>query len=142
MMQNAKPFKSVYVSKPSETVAITDSSGTSISATADPSSTAAGGSAWLDTVWSGKSGPGASQSDGYNGRLQTVYASHLKRVNVLYVDCHAAASRASALIWGQFYGKYPVGGKGLPTSYGNTVQPNDSISKQEWDGVQWSTDPE
>jgi prepilin-type N-terminal cleavage/methylation domain-containing protein/prepilin-type processing-associated H-X9-DG protein len=141
MMQNAKRFKSTFVLKPTETVAITDSSGASISATADPSSSAPGGSAWLDTVWSGKSGPGASATDGFNGRLQTVYANHLKRVNVLYVDCHAAASAPSALTWGQFYGKF---GKDviLHTSYSTTLQADDSISRREWDGVQWNTDPE
>ena len=76
-------------------VAITDSSG----ATTPINS----GSAWLDTVWAGNSGSITPASNPYNGRLQTVYASHFKRVNVLYVDCHAAASLPSALTWGQFY---------------------------------------
>lgn len=134
-MQNAKPFKASSVSKPSDMVALTDSSGSIDSAGG------AGGSAWLDTVWSGKSGPTAAAEDPYNGRLQTCYAKHTDRVNVIYVDAHAAASKPSALTWGQFYGNFTPG-VDLPTSYGNTVKSDASISKPGYDSLQWSSNPE
>ncbi len=129
-MQNAKPFKSSSVSRPSDIVALTDSSGSINAASGD------GGSAWLDTVWSGKSGAGVSASDAYNGRLQTCYAKHTDRVNVLYADTHAAPSKPSALTWSQFYGVFD--GSTVKTSYG-TLNSSDSISSPAYDSVQWST---
>jgi len=133
-MGNAKPFKASSVTKPSDVVAVTDISGST------DSLGGAGGSCWLDSVWSGASGASVSSSDPMNGRLQTCYAKHTDRVNVIYVDAHAAASKPSALTWGQFYGKFEPG-VALPTSYG-TVQSDASISKPAFDTVQWSTAPE
>jgi prepilin-type N-terminal cleavage/methylation domain-containing protein/prepilin-type processing-associated H-X9-DG protein len=130
-MQNAKPFKSSSVSRPTDVVAVTDSSGSVDSAGG------AGGSAWLDTVWSGKSGPSAPPTDPYNGRLQTCYAKHDNRVNVLYVDTHAAPILPSELTWGQFYGVFTPNTP-LPTSYGNKVMSDASISKPEYDSLEWS----
>jgi prepilin-type N-terminal cleavage/methylation domain-containing protein len=130
-----KKFKATSVLRPCDMVAITDSSG----ATTPINS----GSAWLDTVWSGNAGPNdpLGPSDYYNGRLQTVYASHFKRVAVLYVDCHAASSLPSALTWGQFYNMNGMclTSPGQPTS---AVKSTDPISKPDWDGVQWNSSPE
>lgn len=134
-MQNAKPFKSTSVSKPSDVVALTDSSGSIDSVNG------AGGSAWLDTVWSGQSGPSVAASSPYNGRLQTCFAKHNNRVNVLYVDSHVAPSLPSALTWGQFYGVF-TSGTILPTSYPTTVQSDASISSSAYDNQQWNTSPE
>jgi prepilin-type N-terminal cleavage/methylation domain-containing protein/prepilin-type processing-associated H-X9-DG protein len=134
-MQNARPFKSSSVVRPSDMVAVTDSSGSVDSQNGD------GGSAWLDTVWSGRSGPTISANDPYNGRLQTAYAKHSDRVNIVYVDGHSAPSKPSALTWGQFYGVFTPG-VGLPTSYGNKVQSDASISSSAYDSQQWSTNPE
>ncbi len=131
-MQNAKPFKSSSVTRPSDVVAVTDISGSTDSANG------AGGSAWLDTVWAGKSGPSAPATDPYNGRLQTCYAKHDNRVNVLYVDTHAASSLPSALTWGQFYGVFTPG-TALPTSYGTKVVSDASISKPAYDSQEWSS---
>ena len=128
-MQNAKPFKSSSVSRPSNVVAVADCSGSTDSAGG------AGGSAWFDTVWSGKSGSSAAPTDPYNGRLQTCYAKHDNRVNVLYVDTHAAASKPSVLTWGQFYGVFTPG-TALPTSYGTKVISDASISKPEYDSLE------
>lgn len=128
-----KKFKSSSVSRPCDMVAITDSSG----ATTPINS----GSAWLDTVWSGNSGSITPASNPYNGRLQTVYASHFKRVNVLYVDCHAAPSLPSALTWGQFYnmnGPLPVS----PGQAASGLKSTDTISIAAYDGVQWNSSPE
>jgi prepilin-type N-terminal cleavage/methylation domain-containing protein/prepilin-type processing-associated H-X9-DG protein len=134
-MQNAKPFKSASVSRPADIVAVTDTSGST------DSLGGAGGAAWLDTVWSGKSGPSAPASDAYNGRLQTCYAKHNNRVNVMYADTHSAPSLPSALTWGQFYGVFTSGTQ-CPTSYGNSVISDASISTPAYDALQWSTSPE
>ncbi len=137
-MQNAKPFKSSSVSRPSDLVALTDTSGS-----INPISTATA-AAWLDSVWSGSSGPNAPVSNGFNDRLQTAYAKHNNRVNVIYVDGHAAPSLPSALTWGQFYGVFTPG-VALPCSanqLNSSVQSDASISKPAYDSVQWSGAPE
>lgn len=134
-MLNYKSFKASFVVKPSDMVAITDTSG-SISPVG--SATAA---AWLDTVWSGNSGGSQPVANGFNDRLQTAYAKHSDRVNVVYVDGHAEASKPSALTWGQFYGVFTPG-VALKTSPGQpvaSVQSDASISTPAYDSLQWST---
>mgnify|MGYP001548634197 CR=1 FL=1 len=116
-------------------VAITDTSG-SISPVG--SATAA---AWLDTVWSGNSGPSQPIANGFNDRLQTAYAKHGIRVNVVFVDGHAEAKRPSELTWGQFYGVFTPG-VALKTSPGqpvSSVQSDASISSPDRDSQQWSS---
>lgn len=137
-MVNYKPFKSSSTPRPSDMVAITDSSG-SISPVG--SATAA---AWLDTVWSGNAGGSQPVANGFNERLQTAYAKHNNRVNIVYVDGHSAASAPSALTWGQFYGVFTPG-VALPCSPGqpqSTVQSDGSISSKAYDAIQWSGVPE
>jgi prepilin-type N-terminal cleavage/methylation domain-containing protein/prepilin-type processing-associated H-X9-DG protein len=136
-MQNAKPFKASSVSRPSNLVALTDTSG-SISPVG--SATA---SAWLDSVWSGQSGPTYPIGNGFTDRLQVAYAKHNNRVNVIYVDGHAAPSLPSALTWGQFYGNFNTG-VALPCSGQGaaSVQSDASISTPGRDSMQWSTVPE
>jgi prepilin-type N-terminal cleavage/methylation domain-containing protein/prepilin-type processing-associated H-X9-DG protein len=137
-MQNAKPFKASSVSRPSNLVALTDTSG-SISPV-----TSATAAAWLDSVWSGNAGPESPISNQFNARLQTAYAKHNNRVNVIYVDSHAAPSLPSALTWGQFYGNFNPG-IALPCSAGqavSSVQSDAPISSPAYDSVQWSTTPE
>jgi prepilin-type N-terminal cleavage/methylation domain-containing protein/prepilin-type processing-associated H-X9-DG protein len=134
-MQNAKPFKSSAVLRPSDTVALSDSSG-SIDA-----KNGAGGSAWLDTVWSGKSGSSVAGSDPYNGRIQTCFAKHNNRVNIIYADTHAEPALPSSLTWGQFYGVFAPNTP-CPTSYGSSVMSDQSISTAAYDTVQWDTTPE
>lgn len=137
-MLNYKPFKASSVTRPSDMVAITDTSG-SISPVG--SATAA---AWLDTVWSGNSGSTQPIANGFNDRLQTAYAKHNDRVNVVLVDGHAEADRPSALTWGQFYGAFTPG-VALKTSPGqpvSSVQSDASISSPDRDRQQWSNAPE
>ncbi len=134
-MQNAKPFKASSVNRPSDLVALTDTSG-SISPVG--SATAA---AWLDSVWSGNPTTPATVADAYSPRLQTAYAKHNSRVNVIYVDAHAAPSLPSALTWGQFYGVFTPG-VACPCSAGqpvSSVQSDASICSPAYDSVQWST---
>jgi prepilin-type N-terminal cleavage/methylation domain-containing protein/prepilin-type processing-associated H-X9-DG protein len=134
------PFKSSFVTKPSDTVAITDTSGLN-----DTGLSASSGAAWLDTVWAAHSGPSAGISDGTigNGRLQTAYARHNNRVNVVYVDAHAAPSLPSALTWGQFFGVFDAG-VSIPLVGGgaSSVISSDFISSAAYDSQQWSTTPE
>jgi prepilin-type N-terminal cleavage/methylation domain-containing protein/prepilin-type processing-associated H-X9-DG protein len=132
-------FKTANASKPSELVAIADSSGSNDPAQCFPgggSDDYKGDGAWLDLVWANNSGPNQSPT-GKNHRLQTAYAKHNKRVNVIYVDGHAASSLPSKLTWGQFYGIFD-GSVMLP----NNSRPNNPISKPAYDAVEWSTKPE
>jgi prepilin-type N-terminal cleavage/methylation domain-containing protein/prepilin-type processing-associated H-X9-DG protein len=143
-MLGYKPFKSSNVTRPSDMVAITDTSGSlgtpgPNGSPGDPSTATA--AAWLDTVWSGSSGPTQPVANGFNDRLQTAYAKHDNRVNVVYVDGHAAASLASSLTWGQFYGVFTPGVT-LPCSPNqpvSSVQSDASISSPAYDSQQWST---
>jgi prepilin-type N-terminal cleavage/methylation domain-containing protein/prepilin-type processing-associated H-X9-DG protein len=128
-------FKSSFVTKPTDTVAISDTSGSN-----DPNGANSDGSAWLDTVWAGQSGAGYGANGGQNWRLQCAYAKHDNRVNIIYVDGHAAPSLPSALTWGQFYGVFDSH-TSLPTSYGS-IWSDVSISEPAYDSLQWSTAPE
>jgi prepilin-type N-terminal cleavage/methylation domain-containing protein/prepilin-type processing-associated H-X9-DG protein len=130
-MQNSKPFKASSVTRPSDLIALTDTSG---SVSPVNSATA---SAWLDSVWSGTSGPAEPVANGFNDRLQTSYARHNNRASIIYVDAHAAPSLPSALTWGQFYGVFTPGTP-CPTSYGS-VMSDASISSTAYDSQQWST---
>jgi len=140
MMQSSTQFKASSVFKPSETVAITDTSGSNDPS--DPGSNPSDGAAWLDTVWAGSSGPGKAVVTGSlgNARLQTAYAKHNNMVNIVYVDGHAGATRPSALTWGQFFGVFSPG-IACPTSYGS-VMSDASISSPAYDSVQWPSKPE
>jgi prepilin-type N-terminal cleavage/methylation domain-containing protein/prepilin-type processing-associated H-X9-DG protein len=136
-MQSAKPFKASSVSRPSDLVALTDTSGS-----IDPV-TSATAAAWLDSVWSGNSGSGALTANGYNARLQTAYAKHNNRVNIIYVDSHAAPSLPSALTWGQFYGVFTPGVNCPCSGQGNSsVKSDASISSPDRDSQEWSSAPE
>lgn len=128
-------FRSSDTAKPSEMVAVADSSGSN-----DPKECYPGGgaddykgdAAWLDEVWAVLSGPTQS-AQGKNHRLQTAYAKHSRRVNVVYVDGHAASSLPSRLTWGQFYGVFNE-----TTVLANGTKPNSAISKPAYDAVEWS----
>jgi prepilin-type N-terminal cleavage/methylation domain-containing protein/prepilin-type processing-associated H-X9-DG protein len=137
MMQNTTQFKASQVLKPSYTVAITDTSGSN-----NPNDSHSDGAAWLDAVWAGSSGPNQPVSTGSigNGRLQTAYAKHNNRVNIVYVDGHAGATLPSALTWGQFFGVFTPNTP-CTTSY-NTVMSDAPISSPAYDAVQWSGTPE
>ena len=134
-MINYKPFKASFVTRPSDVVAITDVSGSINPVT---SATAA---VWLDTVWSGNAGPTQPVANGFNERLQTSYAKHSNRANIVYVDGHAAPSLPSQLTWGQFYGVFQPG-VSLPCSPNqpqSSVQSDAPISSPTYDATQWST---
>ena len=138
-MRNANPFKASFASRPSLTVALADCSGST------DSKAGAGGDCWLDSLWAGFSGdPSTSTNSNYNGRLQTAYAKHNNRVNIVYVDGHAAPSLPSALIWGQFYGVFTPG-VALPVSPScpiPSVQSDAHICTPDRDSEQFSGAPE
>ena len=95
--------RSSSVQRPADMVAICDVSGSNDPAQINGDADAA----WLDTVWAGNSGP--SPVIGFNGRVQTAYAKHRNRINVVYVDGHAASTYPSRLTWGQFWGVFTPG---------------------------------
>lgn len=125
-------FKMSKVTHPAEVVSIMDVSGSNdpglINGDAD--------AAWLDTVWANGSGPD-QPVDGFNGRVQTAYAKHNKRLNVIYVDCHSAPARPSALTWGQFWDEFRPN-----IRLGAGKSSSGFISKPDFDSVQWSSAPE
>jgi prepilin-type N-terminal cleavage/methylation domain-containing protein/prepilin-type processing-associated H-X9-DG protein len=132
-------FKMSSTVKPADTVAITDVSGSN-----DPRECCPGGAendykgdaAWLDEIWAVMSGPNQAR-DGKNHRLQTAYAKHNQRVNIIYVDGHAAPARPSRLTWGQFYGVFDSN-ETLP----NGAKPFSPISKPAYDAIEWSSKKE
>jgi prepilin-type N-terminal cleavage/methylation domain-containing protein/prepilin-type processing-associated H-X9-DG protein len=93
-------FKTTMATRPSDMVMNTDSSGSVNPADCDAGDLS-GDAAWLDDVWAGSTGDPIKAA-----RLQHAYAKHNNRVNVIYVDGHAAPSLASKLTWGQFFGVF------------------------------------
>jgi prepilin-type N-terminal cleavage/methylation domain-containing protein/prepilin-type processing-associated H-X9-DG protein len=129
----AKPFKATSITRPSDVPAVSDTSGSN-----DPGANS--GAAWLDAVWAATSGPNVSSSTAGNGRLQTAYARHSDRVNIIYVDGHSAPSKPSALTWGQFFGNFNPGVTLTIQGGGQgSVQSDASISSAAYDSVQWNT---
>ena len=131
-------FKASTAQRPADTVAICDCSGSN-----DPNQiNGVADAAWLDSFWAGQSGPNTAYN-GANGRLQTAYAKHNNRINFIYVDGHAAPSYASDLTWGQFWGIFTPG-QNLLTENGGITQilRTASISKSQYDPLQWSALPE
>ena len=132
MSGNIQRFKSATVQRPADMVAICDVSGSN-----DPSHINGDADAtWLDTVWAGYSGP-SYPITGFNGRVQTAYAKHAKRINVIFVDGHATPSYPSRLTWGQFWGVFTPGVT-LRTQ-GSSQQSDAFISKPQYDPLEWSS---
>jgi prepilin-type N-terminal cleavage/methylation domain-containing protein/prepilin-type processing-associated H-X9-DG protein len=137
-MLNAKPFKAASARRPSEMVAISDTSGSN-----DPNNTPA--AAWLDSYWAGASGPTLPVGPGSeNCRLQTAFAKHSSKVNVVFVDGHSEPSAPSHLTWGQFYGVFTPGTplKTSPSTPVSSVLSSDPISSPDRDAQEWSHAPE
>lgn len=129
------PFKSSGVSKPSVLVVITDCSGSNDPSNAGSGGDGSGNAAWLDSLWAADptgNPPSGSGSKGH--RLVLAYAKHNKRVNVIYVDGHAAPSLPSQLTWGQFYGNSD------PTKSATFLA--SAICSPSLDGREWSSSPE
>ncbi len=125
-------FRSASVQRPADMVALCDISGSN-----DPSHiNGDADAAWLDTVWAGYSGPSYGVT-GFNGRVQTAYAKHANRINVIYVDCHAAPTLPSRLTWGQFWGVFTPGV--LLRTQGMVQRSDASISKPQYDPLEWSS---
>jgi prepilin-type N-terminal cleavage/methylation domain-containing protein/prepilin-type processing-associated H-X9-DG protein len=139
-MANTIPFKASSVLRPSDMVGVTDSSGS-----IDPKDPNEGvGAAWLDSLWAGFTGPTQPGTTEYAARVQTCYAKHANRVNVIYVDGHAAPSLPSALTWGQFYGVFGSGVplKTSPSSPVGSVISDAFISSLDYDSQEWNSTPE
>ncbi len=130
---NLLPFKVSQSEKPVDMVMCADSSGDIDPANSGAQGTTLADAAWLDIVW-------LTDATKYH-RLQTAYAKHNKRVNVIYVDGHAAPSLASALNYGQFAGAFSPTSPNVPLLRGQYIW-NWPICTSAIDGVQWSTKPE
>jgi prepilin-type processing-associated H-X9-DG protein len=134
-------FKYTRAPRPAQLVCVSEISGSNdpLNCDGNGGSLVTADAAWLDGVWAALSGPGNGvESD--NGRLQTAWAKHDNRVNVLYVDGHAGASLASQLTWGLFWGVY-----GDPPTWPGLPPPqhwNSSISTPSYDSQVWSNLPE
>jgi prepilin-type N-terminal cleavage/methylation domain-containing protein/prepilin-type processing-associated H-X9-DG protein len=131
-MVNAKPFKAASAQRPSEMVAISDTSGSN-----DPNNTPA--AAWLDSYWAGASGPTLPVDGFENCRLQTANAKHNYRVNIVFVDGHSEPNLPSRLTWGQFYGVFTPGValKTSPSTAISSVMSEAPISSSDRDKVEW-----
>ena len=140
-------FKYTSALRPTELLCVTEVSGSNNPADCDgnggtptnPADPASGDAAWLDGFWASVSGP-TRPANLQNGRLQTAYARHNDRVNVVYVDGHCATTLPSRLTWGAFWGVYgpPPAFPALP--FGQTW--NGSISQVAYDPQVWSVTPE
>ena len=122
-----KIFKASGVQRPTDMIAVTEVNGT------DNPREIGGGvgnekadAAWLDGYWAGGSFPNQTAAKGnQNFRFQSQMKKHNKRVNIVYVDGHAAGSKPSQLIWGQWYGVFSTTG----------TQPIPGSANKRWDGA-------
>jgi prepilin-type N-terminal cleavage/methylation domain-containing protein/prepilin-type processing-associated H-X9-DG protein len=145
MQSPTPPFKLTLAGHPAQLLCISEVSGSNNPGdcdgnpgpgSGDPGNADCGDAAWLDDIWGANSGE-LFPVDSFNGRLQTAYAKHNNRVNVLYVDGHAQSTLASRLTWGVFWGVY---GPASPMPPGQTW--NGSISRPKYDSQVWSNRPE
>jgi prepilin-type N-terminal cleavage/methylation domain-containing protein/prepilin-type processing-associated H-X9-DG protein len=141
MTGNVQKFKSANCRHPSDIVAICDVSGSDDPKNCDGNpggGNVSGDAAWLDSEWAGNSGPSYPVT-GFNGRVQTAYAKHFNRINVVYVDGHAAPSYPSQLTWGQFWGVFSH----VQLLTAGTPQFADRpISTPQYNSEEWSGLPE
>jgi prepilin-type N-terminal cleavage/methylation domain-containing protein/prepilin-type processing-associated H-X9-DG protein len=131
---NLLRFKASQSERPVDMVECADSSGD-----IDPNNSGAQGTtladaAWLDIVWMN------SGTDKYH-RLQTAYAKHNKRVNVIYVDGHAAPLLPSALTYGQFAGAFSANSPNVQFLQGTHVW-SQALCTPAYDGQEWSSKQE
>ncbi|HZM06326.1 MAG TPA: prepilin-type N-terminal cleavage/methylation domain-containing protein [Candidatus Saccharimonadales bacterium] len=137
-------FKASLAARPAELLCVTEVSGShnpadcdgNGGAPTDPSDPASGDAAWLDGFWASASG-GTLPVNSPNGRLQTAYAKHNNRMNVLYVDGHSVPTLVSRLTWGVFWGVY-----GPTPALPNRENWYGSISNPGYDSQVWFNQPE
>jgi prepilin-type N-terminal cleavage/methylation domain-containing protein/prepilin-type processing-associated H-X9-DG protein len=136
-------FKESTVVQPSDMVAINDVSGTVDTAQLMGTSDAA----WQDSVWSGSTWNDGSGSAGSpnttatatdNIRISTAFAKHSSRVNVVYVDGHAAPSKPSQLYYKQWYGYFGSTFTNFPTSGAGKPSNTSAIAPPGWDSLEWT----
>jgi prepilin-type N-terminal cleavage/methylation domain-containing protein/prepilin-type processing-associated H-X9-DG protein len=125
------PFKASQAERPVDMVMCADSSGDINPANSGAQGTTFADAAWFDIVW-------LSSGSGKYHRLQTAYAKHDKRVNVIYVDGHAAPSLASRLNYGQFAGAFSATSPNVKYLNSQYVW-NYPLCTPSYDGMQWST---
>jgi prepilin-type N-terminal cleavage/methylation domain-containing protein/prepilin-type processing-associated H-X9-DG protein len=149
-MQVPNPgFQITQAFMPAQLVAITEVSGANNPADCG-ANTLTGDAAWLDNYWAEFSG---AEGDPANHRLQTAWAKHDNRVNVLYADGHSETSLCSQLTWGIFWGVYgPPSSRARGGTGTSTTTPWPTLPWGQWnasicaspamDSEVWSSDPE
>lgn len=128
-------FKYTTAKRASQLICVTECSGDNNPADCDAGN-ADGDAAWFDGEWEAYSSstvPSAS----FNHRIQTAWAKHSNKVNVLYVDGHAGSSLASQLTYGLFWGAYSASDPIMPG-----YQWYEPIATPAMDSIVWSTKPE
>jgi prepilin-type processing-associated H-X9-DG protein len=145
MQSPTPPFKATLAPRPAQLLCITEISGSDNPGDCDgnpgPGSgnadTYCGDAAWLDGVW-GSTTYGNTAVDSENGRLQTAYAKHDNRMNVLYVDGHNETTLVSKLTWGVFFGSYgnPPQWPELPAPWNASISETPLFDSQVWSTVQ------
>jgi prepilin-type N-terminal cleavage/methylation domain-containing protein/prepilin-type processing-associated H-X9-DG protein len=145
MQTPTPPFKATSALRPGQLLCITEISGSNNpgdcdgngSGATDPSDPYCGDAAWLDGVW-GSTTDGDTSVNSENGRLQTAYAKHDNRVNVLYVDGHNETTLASKLTWGVFFGVYgnPPEWPETPTYWSSSISATPAFDYQVWSNNQ------
>jgi prepilin-type N-terminal cleavage/methylation domain-containing protein/prepilin-type processing-associated H-X9-DG protein len=138
-------FNYTMAYRPSQLLCITEVSGANDPTECDNNggSLIYGDAAWLDGEWAANSG---NTGGTMNYRLQTAYAKHNNRVNVLYVDGHSEPSLVSQLTWGIFWGD-PRSRTGTTSGVSWPTLPNGetwsgSISTTAMDTQVWNNAPE
>jgi prepilin-type processing-associated H-X9-DG protein len=145
MTSPTPPFKYTLAQRPSQLIAISDVSGSNDPRNCDgnpgANNNATGDAAWLDGFWCQDSSPQTTVNFRFqtlqDGRLQTSYAKHNNRLNVLFVDGHSQGMLASKITWGNFWGIYS---SATPLPWSETW--NGYISTPAWDSVVWTNTPE
>ena len=95
------------IAEPTRTVAMAEIGGSSDPKQIGGVGDASADGAWLDEWWALNSYPNnSSPKGGTNHRFQSQYAKHNRRVDLVFLDGHSAASRPSQLVWGQFFARY------------------------------------
>jgi prepilin-type N-terminal cleavage/methylation domain-containing protein/prepilin-type processing-associated H-X9-DG protein len=139
-------FKATMAYQPANLICMTEVSGSNNPQDCDgtSSNTVTGDAAWLDGEWAG------NVPQNYH-RLQTAWAKHDNKVNVLFLDGHVDTALVSQLTWGQFWGVYgPPSGPIRGGGYNNTIWPalpapmtwNGAVGTPALDITVWDNSPE
>jgi prepilin-type N-terminal cleavage/methylation domain-containing protein/prepilin-type processing-associated H-X9-DG protein len=120
-------FKVAGVLRPAQVVAVDECNGSTNPAEIGGSrGDGFADAAWHDDFWAENSYPNSSVIGIANSRMQVQFGKHNKRVNIIYADGHAADSKPSQLLWGQYYDMFANNSAGsslTPDALKNWTEP-------------------